>query len=118
MQEVSVINFIEVPEGMESKAEDIRDIYVDYFRKQTGFVSSTFYRSINRSSNGPIKYVNIVVWDSLGSFERVVNLGFANSDGENSDGMRVLGRGFPEPIVVSPGQYVVVSSDVQVPKNA
>lgn len=118
MPEVSVINFIEVPEGMESQAEEVREVYVGYFRKQQGFVSSTFYRSINRAANGSIKYVNIVVWDSLGSFERVVNLGFSNSDGENTDGMRVLGKGFPEPIVVSPGQYVVVSNDIQAPRNA
>lgn len=109
MPEVNVINFIEVPQGMESKAEEVREVYVDYFRRQPGFVSSTFYRSLNRGENGCIKYVNIVVWDSQASFERVVNLGFANSDGENADGMRVLGKGFPEPIKVSPGQYVEVA---------
>lgn len=118
MPEVSVINLIEVPEGMESQAEEVREVYVSYFRKQQGFVSSTFYRSLDRGNSGSIKYVNIVVWDSQDSFERVVNLGFTNSDGENSDGMRVLGKGFPEPIVVSPGRYAVITSDVQAPKNA
>ena len=43
MKEISVINDIEVPEGMEHEAERVRSIDVDYFRKQKGFVRSTFY---------------------------------------------------------------------------
>ncbi|MDN3637354.1 antibiotic biosynthesis monooxygenase [Simiduia curdlanivorans] len=109
MSEINVINTIQVPAGMEAEAEQIRAVYVDYFSKQEGFVSSTFYKSIHRETDGSIKYVNTVVWASIQDFERVVNLGFNNTDGENSDGMRVLGKGFPEPIVVSPGQYQIIS---------
>lgn len=111
MAEVSVINLIEVPSGMESEAEEIRNVYVSYFKRQPGFVSSTFYHGLSSSDGGVTKYVNIVVWDSYESFEKVVNSGFINSDGENEDGMRVLGRGFPEPIVISPGQYSVLAHD-------
>jgi heme-degrading monooxygenase HmoA len=108
MKQVSVINFIEVPEGMEEIAIEVREAYVDYFRKQSGFVSSTFYRSIKKDQKE--KYVNIVVWNSIDSFNKVVNLGFSNDQGENSDGMKVLGKGFPEPISVSPCQYEVIGN--------
>jgi len=108
MEQVSVINTIVVPSGMEATAEQVRDEYVSYFSKQEGFISSTFYRSINREEDDSIKYINTVVWASYDYFEKVVNVGFNNQLGENSDGKRVLGKGFPEPIKVSPGQYVVV----------
>lgn len=108
MEHISVINIISVPEGMEAEAESIRSRYVEYFKKQSGFISSTFYRSISREEEGSIKYVNIIVWESKLHFDRVVNKGFDNEDGENSDGMLVLGKGFPEPIKVSPGQYQII----------
>ncbi|KXI27560.1 antibiotic biosynthesis monooxygenase family protein [Paraglaciecola hydrolytica] len=111
MEQVSVINTIIVPQGMEAEAELVRAEYVKYFSKQAGFVSSTFYRSLNREQDGSLKYVNTVVWASYAHFEQVVNQGFQNAEGENSEGMRVLGKGFPEPIVVSPGQYSMISHD-------
>ena len=112
MKQVCVINTILVPEGMESEAESVRNEYVEYFQKQDGFVSSTFYRSMSREASGEIKYVNMVVWESVAHFEQVVNKGFQNEQGENSDGMRVLGKGFPAPITVSPGQYHVIGQTV------
>ncbi len=111
-EEVSIINSIVVPEGMEKNAEAIRDEYVSYFKKQPGFVSSTFYRSIARENDNSIKYVNIVVWSSYEAYLAVVNTGFENDEGENADGMKVLGKGFPEPIVVSPGQYMCIDETV------
>lgn len=108
MQQISVINTITVPAGMEQTAEQVREEYVDYFRQQDGFISSTFYQEINRNKDGTIRYINIVVWASKDHFDRVVNLGFQNADGLNKDGFKVLGRGFPEPIVVSPGQFRVI----------
>jgi len=108
MKQISVINFIEVPEGMEETALEVRNTYVDYFRKQSGFVSSTFYRSVNE--NKKQKYVNIVVWDSIDSFNKVVNSGYSNDQGNNNDGMKVLGKGFPEPITVNPGQYEIIGN--------
>lgn len=106
---ISVINTITVPEGMEAIAENVREEYVNYFQQQDGFVSSTFYRSISRENDDSIRYVNIVVWESEAHFNAVVNKGFENELGENKDGYRVLGRGFPEPIVVSPGRYEVIA---------
>lgn len=111
MQQLSVINTISVPAGMEQQAEQVRQEYVNYFSKQAGFVSSTFYKSITPQDDGATQYVNIVVWASYEHFTAVVNKGFANADGENNDGMKVLGRGFPAPIVVSPGQYHVIASN-------
>ena len=108
MKQISVINFIEVPDGMEEIAFEVRETYVDYFRKRSGFVSSTFYRSVNEDQKD--KYVNIVVWDSIDSFNKVVNSGFSNKQGKNDDGMKVLGKGFPEPISVSPGQYEIIGN--------
>lgn len=108
MQQVHVINTITVPEGMEANAESVRAAYVQYFQEQDGFVGSTFYKSLERAADGSIQYVNVVVWASQAHFERVVNQGFQNANGENSDGLRVLGKGFPEPIVVSPGRYSVI----------
>lgn len=108
MKEICVINLIDVPSGMEDKAVETREIYVGYFRKQKGFVSSTFYKSINE--NHKEKYINIVVWDSYENYLDVVNIGFANAEGMNSDNMKVLGRGFPEPIGVSPGQYEIIGN--------
>ncbi|NRB40464.1 MAG: antibiotic biosynthesis monooxygenase [Pseudomonadales bacterium] len=108
MKEISVINFIEVPKGMEDEAIQVRNIYVDYFRKQEGFVSSTFFRSLTKDEWH--KYVNIVVWKSQEHFKHVVNLGFDNSDGENNEGMKVLGKGFPSPIRVSPSQYEIIGN--------
>ena len=106
MKQISVINYIEVPEGMDEEAVKVRAIYVDYFRKQNGFVSSTFYRSL--TAKGKRTYVNIVVWSSYEDFERVVNSGFGNAEGINDDGMKVLGKGFPAPIIVHPGQYEII----------
>jgi len=108
MTQVSVINIITVPKGMESIAEQVREEYVAYFGEQEGFVSSTFYKSISREEDESLKYINTVVWQSYSDFERVVNIGFADSAGKNSDGKKVLGKGFPEPIKVSPGQYVTL----------
>ncbi|WP_444930917.1 antibiotic biosynthesis monooxygenase family protein [Microbulbifer sp. SSSA002] len=108
MDQVHVVNTITVPSGMEETAERIRNEYVSYFSKQDGFVSSTFFKSINREEDGSIKYINTVVWESYGHFEKVVNLGFNNSEGLNADGFKVLGKGFPKPIKVSPGQYTVI----------
>lgn len=109
MKNISVINTISVPAGMEATAEHIRAVYIDYFRHQDGFVSSTFYKSICREEDNSIRYINIVVWASQAHFEKVVNKGFENELGQNEDGYRVLGRGFPEPIRVSPGQYEIIS---------
>jgi heme-degrading monooxygenase HmoA len=109
MEQISVINTIKVPAGMEDIAEQVRNDYVAYFSQQDGFVSSTFYKSLNRESDGAILYVNTVVWASYAHFQQVVNTGFNNAEGENSDGRRVLGKGFPEPILVMPGQYVIIS---------
>lgn len=109
MEKISVINTIIVPEGMEATAEQIREDYVSYFTEQEGFVGSTFYKSINRETDGSIKYINTVVWESYAHFEKVVNIGFANQAGENSEGKKVLGKGFPDPIQVSPGQYIVIN---------
>ncbi len=108
MSQVSVINTITVPKEMDEIAKQVRNEYVSYFSKQDGFVSSTFYQSINTDDDGSLKYVNIVVWRSKYHFDQVVNLGFSNAKGENRDGKMVLGKGFPEPIQVSPGQYIVI----------
>lgn len=108
MKNISVINVIDVPEGME--AEQVRDTYVDYFRKQKGFVCSTFYREINAAESKSTRYINIVVWDSYASSQAVVNDGFENKEGLNNAGMKVLGKGFPEPIRVSPGQYEIIAN--------
>lgn len=109
MKQISVINSIEVPEGHEEMAIKVRDIYIDYFKTKPGFVSSTFYRTIN--SENKFNFVNIVVWDSNESFEAVVNSGFENTDGLNEDNMKVLGKGFPDPIKVSPGQFEIIRND-------
>jgi len=106
MPHVSAINCIEVPAGSEQTAEEIREVYVDYFRKQPGFVSSTFYRAI--LANDRINYVNIVVWESRAACDAVVNQGYSDAEGTNADGMKVLGKGFPAPIVVHPGLYEVI----------
>lgn len=109
MKQISVINSIEVPKGFEQQAIEIRDIYIEYFRRQKGFVSSTFYRSINDENT--FNFVNIVVWDSYESFQAVVNKGFSNEEGLNEDGMKVLGKGFPHPIKVNPGQYEIIKEN-------
>lgn len=109
MKQISVINSIEVPEGYEETALNIRDVYIEYFKTKRGFVSSTFYRSINAENK--FNYVNIVVWDSYESFQAVVNSGFENEDGLNIDEMKVLGKGFPSPIKVSPGQFEIIRNN-------
>lgn len=109
MKEISVINSLQVPEGSEDEAIKVRDAYVAYFETKPGFVSSTFYRSIN--SDNTFNFVNVVVWDSLESFEAVVNSGFKNTDGLNEDNMKVLGKGFPHPIKVSPGQFEAIRNN-------
>lgn len=109
MQQISVINSIEVPLGFEEKAIKVRDIYIEYFKTKPGFVSSTFYRTINKESK--FNFINIVVWDSYESFQAVVNSGFANEEGRNADHMKVLGKGFPAPIKVSPGQFEIIRND-------
>lgn len=109
MSHVSAINCIEVPEGYEETALEIRNHYVEYFKEQPGFVSSAFYKSV--TSHNRINYINIVVWDSQESYDSVVNIGFQDIDGVNKDGMKVLGKGFPEPIVVNPGVFKIIQSD-------
>jgi heme-degrading monooxygenase HmoA len=109
MKQISVINSIEVPEGFEEKAIKVRDIYIEYFKTKQGFVSSTFYRTINNENK--FNFVNIVVWDSYESFQDVVNSGFENEEGLNQDNMKVLGKGFPNPIKISPGQFEIIRND-------
>ena len=109
MKEISVINSIQVPEGHEETAIKVRDAYVEYFKTQKGFVSSTFYKSINPDNT--FNFVNIVVWDSYESFQAVVNSGFNNAEGLNDDNMKVLGKGFPTPISVNPGQFETIRKD-------
>ncbi len=109
MNQISIINSIEVPEGQEEEAIKIRDIYINYFKSKEGFISSTFYRSINNDNK--FNYVNIVVWESYEAFRSVVNSGFENKEGLNSDHMKVLGKGFPHPIKVSPGQFEIIRND-------
>ncbi len=106
MEQISIINSIEVPTGMERQAIKIRDEYVEYFRQQAGFVSSTFYRSINEKNK--FNFINIVVWESYDAYNAVINAATLDNSGENNDGMKVLGNGFPEPITVSPGQYKII----------
>lgn len=106
MKPISVINCIEVPAGSEDLAISVRDEYVEYFSQQPGFVSSTFYRSFGKDNE--FQFINVVVWDSIESLNAVVNRGFDNEDGTNRDGRRVLGRGFPAPIRVHPGQYEII----------
>lgn len=106
---ISVINSIAVPEGLENSAIEIRDIYVEYFKTKPGFVSSTFYKTINAENK--FNFVNIVVWESYEAFQAVVNSGFDNADGLNEDHMKVLGKGFPHPIKVSPGQFEIIRED-------
>lgn len=107
MKQISVINSLVVPPQMEAKALEVREVYMEYFRKQPGFVSATFYKSVNAQNQ--FNYVNIVVWESQDAFDEVVNKGFENEDGLNADNMKVLGKGFPEPIQVAPGQYEVIA---------
>lgn len=109
MKQISVINSIEVPTGFEEEAVKVRDIYIEYFKTKPGFVSSTFYRTINNENK--FNFVNIVVWDSYESFQAVVNSGFENQEGLNEDNMKVLGKGFPPPIKVFPGQFEIIRSD-------
>jgi heme-degrading monooxygenase HmoA len=109
MRQISVINSIQVPKGQEDNAIAIRNIYIKYFKTKPGFVSSTFYKSIN--SDNTFNYVNIVVWASYDTFEAVVNSGFNNSEGLNDDDMKVLGNGFPHPISVNPGQFEIIQED-------
>lgn len=108
MSQISAINCIEVPLGSEETAIAVREAYVDYFRKQPGFISSTFYRA--SVTNDRINFINIVVWNSKGAYDAVVNSGYDNADGLNKDGMKVLGKGFPEPIVVHPGVYEIIGT--------
>ncbi len=106
MKPISVINSIVVPPDMVEEAIAIRDHYVSNFRKQPGFVSSTFYRSLNPDNH--FNFINIVVWDSQASFDAVVGRGFDNAEGLNDDAMKVLGKGFPPPIQIAPGQYEII----------
>ena len=94
---------------MEETTINIRDTYIEYFKTKAGFVSSTFYKSINADNS--FNFVNLVVWDSYASFEAVVNSGFDNIEGLNDDQMKVLGNGFPPPIVVNPGQFETIRED-------
>ncbi len=109
MKEISVINSIQVPKGHEEMAINVRDVYVEYFKTKPGFVSSTFYKSINPDNT--FNFVNIVVWDSYEAFEKVVNSGFDDVEGLNDDNMKVLGEGFPAPILVNPGQFETIRDD-------
>ncbi|MEQ8904024.1 antibiotic biosynthesis monooxygenase [Ekhidna sp.] len=109
MKEVSVINSIQVPSGHEEMAINVRDTYIKYFKTKSGFVSSTFYKSINPDNT--FNFVNIVVWDSRESFNNAVNSGFDNAEGLNDDNMKVLGKGFPSPIAINPGQYETIRKD-------
>lgn len=106
---ISVINSIKVPKHMLDQAVTVRNTYVDYFKRQPGFVSSTFYQASDNEST--FSYINIVVWESQKHVDDVVNAGFENSEGMNSDGLKVLGKGFPPPIEVFPGRYMVIEHD-------
>lgn len=109
MAYVHAINCIEVPEGQDEIALSIRNTYIEYFKTKTGFISSTFYKA--NTALGRVNYINIVVWKTQEAYDAVVNDGYTHSDGMNSDGMKVLGKGFPDPIKVNPGIYEIIESD-------
>jgi len=109
MKQISVINSIGVPDGYGEPAINVRDASIQYFKTTLGFVSSTFYHIINCSNK--FNFVNIVVWDSYEPFQSVVNNGFDDEDGLNTDNMKILVKGFPHPIKVSPGQFEIIRND-------
>ena len=102
-KEITVINFIEVPIEMIDEAIAIRNRYIDYFKVQKGFISSTFYRSIQEDTFH--KFVNIVVWDSEESFKSVVNLGFKNHQFQFLNPNRK-----PQPQILNPNQNPIFRS--------
>lgn len=103
---MSVINSIKVPKHMIGQAVAC-NAYVDYFKQQPGFVSSSFYQASDNEST--FSYVNVVVWESQRHVNDVVNAGFENSEGMNRDGfLKVLGKGFPPPIEV----FTVIEHDL------
>ena len=50
------------------------------------------------------------MWESYEKYTNVVNTGFSSKEGINSDEVKVPGRGFPEPIIVSPCQYEIIGN--------
>ena len=106
MPPISIINCIEAPLGMEQTAIQVRNQYADYYRKQPGYVSSTFYRSIGIDNK--FNFINIVVWESVDAYQAVVNAGFANDPASNTDGVKITDQGFPDAIKVNSGQYEII----------
>ena len=106
MSQISIINSLIVPEGLEDEVIEIREQYVEYFKTKPGFVSSTFYRSVNTENK--FNFINMVVWDSYDAYLAVVNGSDREVDKTNKDGMKVIGNGFPDKVVVNPGQYEVI----------
>lgn len=54
----------------------------------------------------------MVVWES-DAYQAVVDDSDRDADRTNKDGMKVLGNGFPDKVIVNPGQYEVIGGSCQ-----
>lgn len=106
MSQISIINSLIVPDGLENEVIKIREQYVGYFKTKPGFISSTFYRAVNTENK--FNFINVVVWESYDAYQAVVDDSDRDADRTNKDGMKVLGNGFPDKVIVNPGQYEVI----------
>ena len=81
---VHAINTITVPDGMEAQAEPVRVEQVRRFRNPGGFAGVNACKSLQRSTDGSIQCVNVVV-----------NKGFQDANGKNSGGTARVGQWLP-----------------------
>ena len=95
MDEVTLVNPFEVPEGKEEEFTARWQEAAAYMRQQEGFISTRLHRSLDPSAR--FNCVNVAVWDSPEHFRRAIS----------SPQFREMAGAMPFP--GHPGLYRIVS---------
>lgn len=67
MENITVINPFEVPQGREDETLSMWEAFAEYFRKQPGYVSTKLHKAMD--PNAKFHFVNIAEWESAEAFQ-------------------------------------------------
>ncbi|MEJ2143413.1 MAG: antibiotic biosynthesis monooxygenase [Gammaproteobacteria bacterium] len=96
MENITVINPVEVPEGRENEALEMWEAFAEYFRKQPGYISTKLHKALNPDAK--FHFINIAEWESADAFQAAIS---------NPELMDVA-KNLPDDIPHYPGIYEVI----------
>lgn len=96
MENITVINPFEVPQGREDETLSMWEAFAEYFRKQPGYISTELHKAID--PNAKFHFINIAKWESADAFQSALN---------NPELIEVA-KDLPSDIPHYPGLYEVI----------